>query len=78
MHDSTTFLDAGVAIMGAVAILRHYLRLIADPFAGCTNARDFFDRIAYMDDLRFLGLLLGAFFFVLYVRQIVLPLLLGH
>ncbi len=74
MREHSTFLVAGVAVAGGLMFLRHYIRLITEPFADCAGVFDYIAKLQHMDDARFLGVLMGAIFLLVYVLEIMWPL----
>ena len=77
MHSTPSFLSAGVAILAELFLLRHFIRLVAEPFRDCTSVRGGFKILREMDDARLLGVLMGALFLVAYTSEIVQPLISG-
>jgi hypothetical protein len=73
MQSTSTILGAGVAVIGGVLLLRHYIQLVAEPFRKCVGVRDFLWHLATMDDARFLGVLMGALLIILYILEIIYP-----
>ena len=47
----------GVALLGLIAGVRHYMHVLDDTFAGCNGIKCIVSRAYDMDDLQFIGLL---------------------
>jgi hypothetical protein len=62
MHEAPNMLGAGVNLVGALFLLRHYARLIAEPFLACGGFVSVLKTLFTMNDATFLGVLTGTFF----------------